>query len=124
MQSDAAMKFNFGITIDHIRYSATNSRFESCFVGLDDVAREKRSFSMLEIKQAALYWNTGVNRNWTEDNEFLRSSVSAYINNSNFEVSELRRKYEQSAANVKSSVYMIQPFDITVKFRSNKDQAS
>jgi hypothetical protein len=42
--------FNFAVSIDQVIYSSTNNRFERVFLNIDDKKREKRSFSMLEIK--------------------------------------------------------------------------
>lgn len=57
--------FNFAIIIDQLIYSSTNNRFERVFLDIDDRKRENRSFSMLSIKQFAMYWNTNVHENWT-----------------------------------------------------------
>ncbi len=63
--------FNFAIIIDQLQYSYTNSRFERVFLNIDDRKREKRSFSMLEIKQMVMYWNTNIHENWTKNSEFV-----------------------------------------------------
>jgi hypothetical protein len=42
--------FNFGLTVESIVYGQTNSRYERKFVNLEDRSREKRSFSMVEIR--------------------------------------------------------------------------
>lgn len=63
--------FNAGLTIEHLGWSSTNSRFERVFINIDDKKREKRSFKMLEIKQLALYWNSNIHENWTSNSEFV-----------------------------------------------------
>jgi|LauGreDrversion4_2_1035121.scaffolds.fasta_scaffold07739_10 hypothetical protein len=51
-------QFNVGIILDSLNYSMTNNNFERVFINIDDKKQEQRSFSMLEIKQVAVYWNS------------------------------------------------------------------
>lgn len=115
--------FNFAVIIDQLIYSSTNNRFERVFLDIDDKKRENRSFSMLSIKQFAMYWNTNVHENWTQNTEFLDLECQRTIDFSKKYVENLKHKYNQYLQNNnQNQVYMIQPFNFTIKFRSNLNQ--
>ena len=83
------------MTVDQVIYSCTNNRFERVFLNIDDKKNEKRSFSMLEIKQLALYWNTNAQDNWTSNSEFVNLDCLRMIDYSKKYVENLKRKYQQ-----------------------------
>ena len=85
--------FNFAIMIDQLQYSYTNNRFERVFLNIDDRKKENRSFKLLEIKQFAMYWNTGVFENWTQNSEFVNLDCLKTIDFSKKYVENLKRKY-------------------------------
>lgn len=115
--------FNFGVLVDQVQYSSTNNRFERVFLNIDDKKRENRSFSMLEVKQAAMYWNTNVHENWTKNSEFVNLDCAKTIDFSKKYVENLKRKYHQFQQNYnQNQVYLIQPLDLTIKWRSNLNQ--
>ena len=57
--------------LDNLNYSMTNSNYERVFINIDDKKQEQRSFSMLELKQLAIYWNSNAQENWTKNKEFM-----------------------------------------------------
>ena len=87
--------FNFAISIDQIIHSSTNNRFERVFLDIEDKKREKRSFAMLEIKKLAMYWNTNVHENWTQNKEFVDLDCAKLIDHSKKYVDNLKRQYHQ-----------------------------
>ena len=91
--------FNFALTLDKVIYSSTNNRFERVFLNIDDKKSEKRSFSMLEIKQLALYWNSNAFDNWTQNSEFVNLDCQKTIDYSKKYIENLKRKYQQFQQN-------------------------
>ena len=93
------------------------------FINIDDKKKENRSFKMLEIKQLAMYWNTNVGENWTQNSEFVNLDCLKTIDFSKKYVDNLKRKYHQYQQNYnQNQVYIIQPFNLTVKWRTNLNQ--
>jgi hypothetical protein len=73
----------------------TNNLFERVFINLDDKKQEQRSFSMLEIKQVGLYWNSAAQDNWSKSKEFGSSSAQKLIDFSRKYVETLKKRFYQ-----------------------------
>ena len=50
--------FNFGVMMDSIIYSMTDSSFQRNFLNVDSKIKEGKSFSMLDVQGLAVYWNS------------------------------------------------------------------
>jgi hypothetical protein len=68
-------QFNFGIMFDTLNYSSTNNNFERVFIDIDKKKQEQKSFSMLEVNQFAVYWNSNAPENWTKNKEFHNATA-------------------------------------------------
>ena len=85
--------FNFGIMFDTLNYSVTNNNFERVFINIDDKKQEQKSFSMLEIKQIALYWNSNAGENWTKNPEFKTFPAQKVIDFSKKYTENMKKRY-------------------------------
>jgi len=104
--------FNFGLMAESIQYSMTNNRFQRAFLNIDDKIQEQKSFSMLQITKLAMYWNSNAQENWTKNSEFNTLTAQGTINFSKRYTENLMRSRQEG-------VFIIQPCDIAIKFRSN-----
>ena len=112
--------FNFGFITESITYSMTNNRFVRAFLNIDDKLQERRSFSMLKILKLAMYWNSNAQDNWTKSREFIHLGAPGTIAFSKNHIEILMSKHNASKQDYNySSVFLMQPTDITVKFRTN-----
>jgi hypothetical protein len=68
-------QFNFGIMFDSLNYSVTNNNFERVFINIDNKKQEQKAYSMLEVNQFAVYWNSNAPENWTTNKEFHNASA-------------------------------------------------
>lgn len=50
--------FNFGLMVDSIIYSMTDSLFQRSYLNVDAKIKEGKSFSMLNLNGLAVYWNS------------------------------------------------------------------
>ena len=62
---------NFGIILNQLNYSMTNSNFQRTFINIDDKRQEQKSYSMLEIQSLALYWNSDAKESWYKSKDFM-----------------------------------------------------
>ena len=124
--------FNLGFLAESITYSMTNNRFVRAFLNLDDKIREQRSFSLLKLRKFAIYWNSNAQDNWTKNREFINLGAKGTIAFSKNHIEILMRKHNstrvdnlgnsigsQPSDHQPSSVFLVQPSDLTVKFRTN-----
>ena len=112
--------FNFGLISESITYSMTNNRFVRAFLNIDDKLQEQRSFSMLKILKLAMYWNSNAQDNWTKSREFIYLGAQGTISFSKNHMEILMSKHNASKQELNlSNVFLIQPTDISVKFRTN-----
>ena len=98
----------------------TNNRFVRAFLNIDDKLQEKRSFSMLKILKFAMYWNSNAQDNWTKSREFIHLAAQGTIAFSKNHIEILMSKHNASKQDYNySSVFLIQPTDIAIKYRTN-----
>ena len=76
---------------------------------------------MLKMLKLAMYWNSNAQDNWTKNREFLHQGAQDTIAFSkNYYENFLMRKHNASKQDFNfSSVFLIQPTDISIKFRTN-----
>lgn len=85
--------FSFGVIIDKILYSNTNSRFERVFLSDDHMktaSEQGRSFQMLEIVQVALYWT------WLQNPHDMWSSSPYYLDLDTSAAIEFSKKFVET----------------------------
>ena len=112
--------FNFGIVAESISYSMTNNRYKQTFLNIDDKIQEQKSFSMLSIRKFAVYWNSNAQDNWTKNVEFINLTAQGTIDFSKKHIDILMRKHNSNKQDYNySSVFLVQPCDLTIKFRTN-----
>ena len=112
--------FNFGLIAESITYSMTNNRYVRTFLNIDDKIREQKSFSMLVIRKLAMYWNSNAQDNWTKNREFINLTAQGTIDFSKKHIDYLMRRHNSHKQDFNnSSVFLIQPCDLTIKFRTN-----
>ena len=116
--------FNFGLIAESISYSMTNNRFKRAFLSLDDKHQEQKSFSLLSFFGFAMYWNSNAQDNWTCSQRFINFNATDIIKFSRAHMSNLMSKHFQDkqeadyAGNL-NSVFLIQPCEFHIKFRTN-----
>lgn len=112
--------FNFGLMADKITYSMTNNRFSRAFLNIDDKISEQKSFSMLIINKFAMYWNSDAQENWTKSKDFGDLKAARVISFSKKHMENLLMNHHNKKHDyTHNSVFLIQPCDLTLKFRTN-----
>jgi hypothetical protein len=75
---------------------------------------------MLKVRKFATYWKSNAHDNWTKNNEFINLNAQDTIDFSKKHIDVLLRKHNASKQDFNySSVFLIQPCDLTIKFRTN-----
>eukprot|EP00347_Sterkiella_histriomuscorum_P015009 403358661 len=111
---------NYGIVLNQLTYSMTNSNYQRVFIDIDNKRLEQRSYSMLELQNLAMYWNSNAKENWHKNKDFLNLSPQKHIDHSKKFVEGLRKKYQQFQQKlISSSCFLIQPCDLKFRFRKN-----
>lgn len=87
-------QFNFGIMFDTLNYSVTNNNFERVFINIDNKKQEQKAYSMLEVKQLAVYWNSNAPENWTRNKEFMGATAPKLIDLSRRYTESLKKRYQ------------------------------
>lgn len=115
---------------ESISYSMTNNRFARAFLNIDDKIQEQKSFSLLLVTKFALYWNSNAQDNWTKNERFIGSNAKETMAFSKSHTDNLMRKHFNnkqeggSAGNMGGGVFLVQPCNWSVKFRTNLAPAS
>lgn len=112
--------FSVGIMCDSIKYSITNRKFDQDkFVSKDEKLQENKTFSQLAFKGLALYWISRDFEWWNLNPAIMSLDLEAFIEFSKSHISVLKTEHQG-----KSSIFIIRPLHLTVKFRTDLNPLS